>query len=77
MRGVEGWGRPLRTGSRPVAKETHALTHPSNLASPKHLIVVRTLLGPGLRYAAAAVRSAGATGLPRVGWYRVRSRSIA
>ena len=72
MIGVEGWGRHLGNGSRAAAQAVHALTHPSNLASPNGLIVVQTLLGPS--YAAAAARGAGLT---RVGSYRVPSRSIA
>jgi hypothetical protein len=71
MSGVEGWGRHLRCGSRPVAKETHALTHPSNQATPEGLIAVQVLCG--MVYAAAA-RGAGRT---RVGSYRVPSRSSA
>jgi hypothetical protein len=31
MRGVEGWGRHIRNGTRTAATETYALTHPSNL----------------------------------------------
>jgi hypothetical protein len=73
MNGVEGWGRHLRTGSRTVAKEAHALTHPSNLASPEGLMVVRRPLGVG--YAAAV--AVGGPSLIRVGSYRVRSRSMA
>jgi hypothetical protein len=71
MSGVEGWGRHLRGGARTVAKETHALTHPSNQASPEGLIAVRILDGPP--YAATA-RDAGRT---RVGSYRVPSRNRA
>jgi hypothetical protein len=40
MRGVEGWGRHLRSGSRAATKEVLALTHPSNRASLEGRIVV-------------------------------------
>ncbi len=41
MRGVEGWGRHLRNGSRTAAKEFHALTHPSNLRETMVPLIAR------------------------------------
>ena len=68
----ESKGAIYVTGLVRRPRRSNALPHPSNLASPQGLIVVRPPLRGG--YAAAAV--AGATGT-RVGSYRVPSRSSA
>jgi hypothetical protein len=47
MRGFEGWGRHLSSGSATAAKPTFALTHPSNLRETTALTVVNTL--PAIR----------------------------